>query len=331
MTFAKILSILLLLVWTPVYADKPFVKNVAGVSITVSNLEQSVDFYTKVLTFEKIGEDEKMGAPYERLLGVFGLRIKTAILRLGGETLELVQYLTPQGRPIPVDSQSQDRWFQHIAVIVSDIDKAFAFLRQHNVTFASTGPQTLPEWNKNAAGIRAFYFKDPDAHILEILQFPKGKGSPKWTKTDNKLFLGIDHTAIVVDDTEKSLAYYRDTLGMKIVGESENYGTEQEHLNNVFGARLRITTLRAEEGIGIELLEYLAPTYGRKFPDDTRSNDLWHWNTILFVNNIKDLDKALIAGHYRFISPGIINLEDKLELMGRDPDGHAVLFIDKHA
>jgi hypothetical protein len=35
-------------------------------------------------------------------------------------------------------------------------------------------------------------------------------------------------------------------------GESENYGTEQEHLNQVFGAHLRITAMRAMSGPGIE-------------------------------------------------------------------------------
>src|SRR5206468_8146079 len=65
---------------------------------------------------------------------------------------------------------------------------------------------------------------------------------------ETPLFLGIDHTAIVVSDTDKSLAFYRDLLGLRVVGESENYGVEQEHLNQVFGARLQITALRAERG-----------------------------------------------------------------------------------
>ncbi len=44
-----------------------------------------------------------------------------------------------------------------------------------------------------------------------------------------------------------------------MVGERENFGPEQERLNNVLGARLRITTLRAAAGPGVEWLEYLAP------------------------------------------------------------------------
>jgi hypothetical protein len=105
---------------------------------------------------------------------------------------------------------------------------AYAWLRQNKIQHASTGPQRLPDWNKNAAGIKAFYFKDPGGHPLEILEFPPDKGTEKWHRPSDKLFLGIDHTAIVVGDTEESLRFCRDLLGLRIVGESENYGAEQE-------------------------------------------------------------------------------------------------------
>jgi catechol 2,3-dioxygenase-like lactoylglutathione lyase family enzyme len=190
------------------------------------------------------------GDDYEHLEGIFGLRMHVVKMRLGDESIELTEYLTPKGRAIPVDSRSNDRWFQHVAIIVSDIDRAYQLLRQNHVQHASTGPQRLPDWNKNAAGISAFYFKDPDGHTLEVLQFPPDKGDPKWHVRSDKLFLGIDHRAIVVADTETTLKLYRDLLGMRIVGSSENYGTEQEHLNNVFGARLLITSLRAAKAPG---------------------------------------------------------------------------------
>jgi catechol 2,3-dioxygenase-like lactoylglutathione lyase family enzyme len=37
-----------------------------------------------------------------------------------------------------------------------------------------------------------------------------------------RTFLRIDHKAILVGDTETSLRFYRDLLGMRIAGESEN-------------------------------------------------------------------------------------------------------------
>jgi catechol 2,3-dioxygenase-like lactoylglutathione lyase family enzyme len=255
-------------------------------------------------------------------------------MRLGDEFIELTEYLTPKGRPVPVDSRSNDRWFQHIAIITSDMDKAYALLRQNKVEHASTGPQRLPDWNKNAGGIKAFYFRDPDKHWLEILQFPEGKGDQKWQKKD-KLFLGIDHTAIVVSDTDASLKFYRDALGLRIAGSSENYGTEQEHLNNVFGARLRITSLRAGSGgPGIEFLEYLAPRDGRPAPADARATDLFHWQTTLIVNTADMFAKRLLAENSRFVSPGVVTLSKKSlgfnkGLLARDPDGHVMALVER--
>src|SRR5437016_8719850 len=131
---------------------------------------RAVDFYSKVLTFEKVSDTEFAGENYEHLEGVFGLRMRVVRMKLGDESIELTEYLAPKGRPIPVDSRSNDRWFQHVAIIVRDMDQAYALLREHKVQHASSGPQRLPDWNPNAGGIKAFYFKDPDAHNLEILE-----------------------------------------------------------------------------------------------------------------------------------------------------------------
>jgi catechol 2,3-dioxygenase-like lactoylglutathione lyase family enzyme len=314
-------------------ATKPAaVSGVESVGMTVSDMEASVDFYTRVLTFEKVSDVEVAGDEYERLQGVFGVRMRVVRLRLGDETIELTEYLAPKGRPVPVDSRSNDRWFQHFAVITSDMEKAYAWLRQHKVQHASTGPQTLPVWNKNAGGIKAFYFKDPDGHALEILQFPEGKGAEKWHRlqTSGRFFLGIDHTAIVVSDTEASLRFYRDVLGMEVAGGSENYGAEQEHLNNVRGARLRITSLRAPGGgIGVEFLEYLAPRDGRPAPADERANDLLHWQTGLVTENTEGLAELLRRGRYTFVSDGVTALDAgvlgfRRGFLVADPDGHVM-------
>src|SRR6266540_3117904 len=293
-----------------------------------------IDFYSRVLSFEKVSDVEVTGEDYERLQGVFGLRMRVVRMRLGDEFIELTEYLAPKGRPVPVDSRSNDRWFQHIAIITSDMDKAYALLRQNKVEHASTGPQRLPDWNKNAGGIKAFYFRDPDKHWLETLQFPEGKGDAKWQRKD-RLFLGIDHTAIVVGNTEASLKFYRDLLGLRVAGTSENYGTEQEHLNNVFGARLRITSLRAGSGgPGIEFLEYLAPRDGRPAPGDERASDLFHWQTMLIVNAADTFVQNLSAENFRFVSPGVVSISDarlgfSKGLLARDPDGHVMALVEK--
>jgi catechol 2,3-dioxygenase-like lactoylglutathione lyase family enzyme len=310
------------------------IRSIGSVITTVADMDRSIEFYSRVLTFEKVSDAEVAGDELEHLFGVFGSRARIVRMRLGGESIELVQFLAPRGRPIPVDSRSNDLWFQHFAVIVSDMDRAYAILRQYNVEHASSGPQRLPDWNKNAGGIEAFYFKDPDGHPLEILHFPAGKGDPKWQAKTDRVFLGIDHTAIAVANTDASLKFYRDLLGLRVAGESENYGTEQEHLNNVFGARLRITALRAPSGPGIELLEYLSPRDGRTYPADERANDLVHRETELEAEGIDSIAAPLHAAAVPFVSSGPTTFHDgKLGfttgLVIRDPDGHALGIVQR--
>jgi len=305
------------------------IRSIGAILITVGDMGRSLDFYSHVLTFEKVSDTELSGDDVEHLFGVFGARVRVVRMKLGDESIELAQFLAPRGRPIPVDSRSNDLWFQHIAVIVSNMDRAYQVLRQNKVEHASSGPQRLPDWNKNASGIKAFYFKDPDEHPVEILEFPEGKGDPKWHRGSDRLFLGIDHTAIAVSDTDTSLKFYRDLLGLRVAGESENYGTEQEHLNNVFGAHLRITALRAPAGPGIELLEYLSPRDGRPFPVDEHANDLVHRETILMAQDADAAALQLNAAKAKFVSSGVVanpmkQLDFSKAFLVRDPDGHAI-------
>jgi catechol 2,3-dioxygenase-like lactoylglutathione lyase family enzyme len=317
-----------------VAAATPAVTATDSVGISVSDLDRSIAFYTNVLDFKPVSQTEVAGPEYEHLFGVFGVRVKIARLQLGDEFIELMNFVVPDGRPIPVDSHSNDLWFQHVAIIVRDMDGAYQRLRTNKVRYASTEPQTLPDWNPNAGGIKAFYFRDPDGNHLEILQFPSGKGAEKWHHPGDSLFMGIDHTAIAVADTDASLLFYRDTLGMKVVGTSDNYGTEQEHLNNVYGAHLRITALRSSAGPGVELLEYLTPRTGRPIPIDSTPVDRWYWQINMTSPSVTALARAAATDRYQNVSTQVTAFEPSLfgESTGfivRDPDGHAVQFIDR--
>ena len=307
--------------------------SVESVGMTVSDMDRAVEFYS-ALTFQKISDVEVLGEQFEHLEGVFGARMRIVRMQLGKEYLDLTQYLAPPGRPIPVDSRSNDLWFQHIAIVVRDMDQAFDKLPALKVQFVSTGPQTLPPSNKAAAGIKAFYFRDPDQHNLEIIYFPPRKGDPRWQEQTDNLFLGIDHTAIGISSTDASLHFYRDLLGLRKAGESENFGTEQEHLNQVFGAHLHITGMRASAGPGIEFLEYFTPRDGRPRSADVRANDIVHWQTIVLTEDVDILAKKLRDAHVPFVSPGVVVMpRDKAGFskgaLLSDPDGQGVLLIQK--
>lgn len=305
------------------------VSKVECIGITVKDMGRSLKFYTEVLGFKKISEEEYSGSEVEQLKGLFGINIRIARLQLGDEIIELTDYLTTGGRSIPEDQKSNDLFFQHIAIVVSDMKKAYEHLVKYNVEHVSTAPQTLPASIPAAEGIEAFYFHDPDNHNLELISFPAGKGDKKWQQRNGKIFLGIDHTAIGVSSTEGSHDFYMGLLGIQRKGESWNKGTEQEHLNNVEGASLHITGYRAAQGPGIEFLQYILPGPGKPYPPHSRADDIWHWQTTLVVNNAQEIFNKLKAMNAVFVSRGLVHQQTSgiitQSFIVRDPDGHALL------
>ena len=304
---------------------------VSGVTLTVEDLDRAVPFYRDVLSFAPVDTFTARGPEVSRLLGVFGVRARVVQLRLGTETLRLMEVRTPQGRALPPDSRSNDLWFQHVAIVVREMPAAYERLQRHDVPLISAAPQTLPESIPAAAGISAVYFRDPTGNPLELIHYPPDKGRDRWQQASDALFLGIDHTAIAVEDTDRSLAFYRDHLGFRVAGGSVNVGPEQERLTGVFGARVRITALRPPGGgIGIELLEYQSPSTGRSFPRDTKASDLWHAHISLHTSSLAAVVDSLLDASTPFVSPGLVSLSETAlgvdrAAMVRDPTGHALL------
>ena len=310
------------------------VTNVSHVAYTVSDTDQAVAFLKKNVNAKVKSTKNIDGIELQRLFGLRdeGLRLKVTSLGIGSNELRLLEFDSKiAAKPIPQDSRSNDLWFQHIAIVVDDMDKAYDQVHANNVEHVSTAPQTLPDYIPAAAGIAAFYFRDLDDHNLELIYFPEGKGNPKWKESGHNRFLGIDHTAIGIEDTGVSLKYYENILGLKVAGNSENFGSEQEHLNQVFGARLLITGLVADEGFGVEFLDYIAPPGGKPYPENSTALDHWYWHTTMVVDDLEGMLKKIQEANYIVVSNGIVAIKElnyNKALVVRDPDGHAILLVE---
>jgi len=315
------------------------VQRVKMIGFTVANVDSEVGFFTNVLQFEKIAEFRVLGSAYDKMEGVFNANMRVVRLRLGEQIVELTEYVSPPtGRPIPVPSYSNDAWFEHMAIVVSDMDAAYKVLQDNKVRQISAYPITIPQSNSGAAGIRAIKFHDPEGHDLELLHFPPGKGDPSWQKPTNKLFLGLSHTAMTVEGSEREVTFYRDLLGLRVGGVTLNSGETQEVLDNLFNDTCLVTELMPVSAPPhIELLDYKTPPGGRPMPADTAANDLWHWQTTLVTKDIAAVTDRLRKGGVRFVSPEVLaipaeaqaQLGFKKAVMVRDPSGHAIRLVEE--
>jgi catechol 2,3-dioxygenase-like lactoylglutathione lyase family enzyme len=315
------------------------VQRVKMIGFTVADVEREASFFTKVLQFEKVSDFRVVGSEYDKMTGVFNANMRIVHLRLGEQIVELTQYVSPPtGRPIPVPSYSNDAWFQHMAIVVGDMDAAYKILQENNVQQVSAQPITIPQSNVGAAGIRAIKFHDPERHDLELIYFPPGKGSAFWQKPTNRLFLGLDHTAMTVGSTEKGVTFYREVLGFEVGGVTLNTGMTQAVLDNLFNDTCLVTAMMpAAAPPHIEFLEYKTPPGGRPMPAGTKSNDLWHWQTTLVTKDIDAAADRLRRAGAQFITPDVVVIPQEARaqlgfrraVMVRDPNGHAIRLIEE--
>ena len=144
---------------------------IARISRVVADLDRAEAFYQAAMMFRPIRR-----APVEdAVLAALGTGpAEETVMRLGSQDIALVRFAS-LGRRYPPDSRSNDLWFQHLAIVVSDMDAAYAHLSALGgwQPISEHGPETLPPENED---VRAFKFRDPDGHPLELIWFPPRRG-----------------------------------------------------------------------------------------------------------------------------------------------------------
>ena len=309
-------------------ARMPSIDRVARVLLVVSDLDESERFFADAfdfVTLERRQNDEALS----QLMGLPGATTRQTIMRLGAQEIALTCF-DPPGRANPPGSTSSDLWFQHFAIIVSDMAKAYARLEAAGrfIPITSGGPIKLPE---SSGGVEAFKFRDLDGHPLELLAFPAGKAPDAWKTTpESTLFLGIDHSAISVGDTEASIAFLKSCFGLRQSMQTENVGPEQARMDDVPDARVIVTGLAAAHAPPhVELLGYLV---GERRPIDgaTRSNDIAATCFVLDTDGLDTIAEALITRGVPFVSPGVVTLAAGVRAIAvLDPDGHRFIVEER--
>jgi len=292
------------------------------VGMTVVDSLLISNFFQKLFDFQLEPIDYSLSSSCSEFLGQPFSSINVRTLRLGREILEIRSHPNFRFQPLPSDTSGNDQWFRHFAIVTSNIDIAFERIREH-VIFTSTSPQTLPNWNIKASGIKAFKFKTPEHHSIELIQFPPGKGKQEWQSKD-ALFLGIDHTAISVTNVLKSKLFYEKVVGMHFLGQGTNYGLEQENLDGIQKPKVEVVSFGVDEGLGLEFLHYMEPSEGRTLDEHAGIN----WYFRVAVSDLDNVAKRAYESGVRWVSNGIVEINDikgfRKGIVLRDPDGHVV-------
>jgi catechol 2,3-dioxygenase-like lactoylglutathione lyase family enzyme len=216
------------------------VQKLSRINLICHQAERLAEFYIRAFGFARVDDSPKVDPCFAELIGLAAGQVRITSLHLGKQVIALAE-TQPPGRSYPDYVPGWDRQFQHFAIVVSDMTAAYANLQAlRDWTAISTdGPQILPP---SSGGVTAFKFYDPEGHPLEMLAFAPGATPDCWAIKSGDLCLGIDHSAISVGDTNRSVAFYS-RLGLGRAASSLNVGREQEKLDNLPGAIVEVTAL----------------------------------------------------------------------------------------
>jgi catechol 2,3-dioxygenase-like lactoylglutathione lyase family enzyme len=280
------------------------VRRIVGFGLTSADALRLTEFYVTAFGARHVASEHLGGAQFERPMGMKGGALRHTI-EVGRESVDILQFDTP-GRRYPPALSPYDTVFQHFALVVRDMDEAMSQLQRTRgwTPISSGGPQRLPQ---SSGGVTAFKFQDPEGHPLEFLAFPAHSVPAHWReRSKDRIFLGIDHSAISVRDTAISRDFYQ-ALGFGVTAQTLNHGEAQANLDGVPNPQVEVTALSVDASTPhLELLCYRSDV--RPPRQTLASNDAAATRVLLAVDGLKDDAEA---------APRLLI----------DPDGHHLILI----
>ena len=144
------------------------------------------------------------------------------------------------------------------------------------------------------------------------------------------MYISTNHTSFTVSNLERSISFYTDTLGMKLLNVSDRDPEFSELLTGIPGAHMRIAYL-AVANYQIELIQYLSPK-GKKI--DSKTCNIGSAHVAFNVNDLRSIYNKLLTEGVRFISPPCIIPEGPNKggfvVYLEDPDNNTIELIEPH-
>jgi len=140
-------------------------KGIHHIGVIVEDLERSLEFYVKILGAKYLYRAGAKPEDVEKEVNVPGATTKLAILKLGKDTLELVEYINPKIKQNNLNAATIGTL--HLAIEVDNIEKEFERLKNLGIKF--NAPPKLIEEGENKGWVWT-YFNDPDGCQLEFVE-----------------------------------------------------------------------------------------------------------------------------------------------------------------
>jgi catechol 2,3-dioxygenase-like lactoylglutathione lyase family enzyme len=136
-------------------------------AVSCRDWDRMRSFFVDLLGFKVVGEmDDRAEPVLATVTGMPGAACRWAMLAFGGYHIELFQWLTPEGKPVPI--RQCDHGLTHIAFQARDA-------REAHRRMVAAGYEPLSEVQSMRGGrAMAFYCRGPEGIIVEFVEYPMG-------------------------------------------------------------------------------------------------------------------------------------------------------------
>jgi catechol 2,3-dioxygenase-like lactoylglutathione lyase family enzyme len=213
------------------------------IGVTVSALDDSLNFYRETLGFTILSDAERKGEWVDKITGIPGFHTRTVYLSVTPyRHMEVFGFFNPQ--TIPPDKNAGLR----VGILYC------AFMAKGRQNFDSlAGAKAVGNPKEGPyRGQQAVPLQDPDGLLLRIIE-PEGE-----ERAEQKgLIRDFLYPAFLVANIDESSLFFRDVLGMAIMSEGISSFEEESQVKDCLQSPFRWVLFRASTGTCLKLIKPL--------------------------------------------------------------------------
>lgn len=226
-------------------------------TIVSGDLERSLWFYRDTLGLVESADEAIHDESFARLFGAPSGEARRVTLRCEGADrgmVSLVSFSPDRYRPRQVIRGALEGEPDFILLLLTDsIRSTHEKMRAEGIRIVCSPVQyDVP----GRGAVSGFTCYDPEGVLVALMRIGplSGDGAEPRTRPSRR-------TTIVVSDIDRSLAFYRDTLGLSVFYDQEISSAGEARMLGVPGARVRLVSLMADDSVEgmVGLISFLSP------------------------------------------------------------------------
>lgn len=227
-------------------------------TIVVSDVNRSLSFYRDKLGMSVYYDQEIASRATAKLLGVPDARVRLISLQSDESVngmVGLLSFLSPEIKPRTAIRQKISDPDVALLFMADDIDIQATYKRLKGAN-AETVCAPLEYEVPGRGPVSGFTCMDPDGVLVALMCFGPLKQNSGIIKASP-----TRRTTLVTGDIDKSLAFYRDVIGLKVFYDQEIDSEGESKMLGIPGARIRMVSLQSgdqNEGM-VGLMSFQSP------------------------------------------------------------------------